>query len=85
MLRTVQCLRQTAKFEDSIFVIIFSKHVIENPESQSETKEIEICSIIENNLRALTLSYSDTMRKKWIGYTDFEDALGALQFSFLHL
>lgn len=78
-------MRQTSKLEDSIFVIIFSKHVIENPKCQSETKEMEICSSIENNRRALTLSYSDTMRKKLIDYTNFEDALGALQFSFLHL
>lgn len=74
-----------SKFEGSIFVTVFSKHVIENPESQSETKEMEICSSIENTQRALPLSYSDTMRKKEIDDTNFKDALDALQSSFLHL
>lgn len=60
-----------SRLEGSKFVITFSKHVTENPESQSETKEMEIHSSIENTQKTLTLSYSDTMRKKAIDCTNF--------------
>jgi len=60
-----------SKFEGSIFFIIFSTHIIETPESQSETKEMEIRSSTESTQRTLTLSYSDTMRKKETACTNF--------------
>lgn len=46
---------------------------------------MEICSSIENIQRALTLSYSDTMRKKEIDYTNLKNALDAVQSSFFCL